>query len=375
MKKIVKINTKKIIKAAKAKPATKISASKIVASNIPARLTMHDNVLTSNNDNIARAFANYVPDKYKGTDKYLDIVQWNIEWFGASKSAEKDKKRKEVVLNLLKILNADLFIFQEVAGPSADGRYKGSLDDIAEELTVSGAGDYAVYYNKAGGEQRVAMMWDREFVRAKSEVTDLFPKHTYRETGQKDPFAERTPLYGYFTTATESDPSVGKFDFQAIGVHLKAMDDGAPQRLRSAEVLSDYIHKLSAEVDADVLIMGDFNANPTDACWKPFHKLEKEETAAFASINDPSEYSYLWLRNTGSKYVSRIDLSVVTTASLKQVVDNTIAKVVNWQPIEEAIARAGNLTDRAVRDVLAQIKENISDHLPTITRFYFDVKK
>lgn len=350
------------------------SGSTAAKPRVASRLAKRNSVLTSANDHIARAFENYVPKKYQGTDKYLDVVQWNIEWFGASKSAGKDKKRRAVVLNLLKMLNADLFIFQEVAGPSRDGRKAGSLDEIADTLSNDGAGNYTVDYTQAGGEQRVAMMWDRDFVRAKTEVAELFAKGTYQQTGQKDPFAERTPLYGYFTTATESDPAVGKFDFQAIGVHLKAMADGAPQRQRSAEVLSDYLHKLSAEVDADVLIMGDFNAPPTDACWKPFHKLEKNETAAFTSINDPSEYSYLWLRNQGSQFVSRIDLGVVTTSSMEQVVGNTAMKVVQWQPLEETIARAGSITDRAVRDIMAEIKENISDHLPTVTRFYFDVK-
>lgn len=361
-------------KAASKKTAlVKLSSNTLQVSG--SGLAKRNNVLTSGNDHIAKAFENFVPDKYKGTDKYLDVVQWNIEWFGASKSAEKDKKRRAVVMKLLEALNADLFIFQEVAGPSRDGRKAGSLDEIADALTATGAGNYTVDYTNAGGEQRVAMMWDRDFVRAKTEVSELFKKGLYQIPGQKDPFAERTPLYGYFTTATESDPTVGKFDFQAIGVHLKAMEDGAPQRLRSAEVLSDYLHKLTSEVDADVMIMGDFNANPTDPCWKPFHKLENEETAAFTSINDPSDYSYLWLKNQGSKFVSRIDLSVVTTSSLEQVVNNTVSKVVKWQPIQETLARAGNLTDKAVLDVLKEIKETISDHLPTVSRFYFDINK
>jgi hypothetical protein len=63
---------------------------------------------------------------------------------------------------------------------------------------------------------------------------------------------------------------------------------------------------------------------------------------------------------------------VVTTSSLEQVVNNTVSKVVKWQPIEETLARAGSLTDKAVRDVLKEIKETISDHLPTVSRFYFD---
>ena len=45
--------------------------------------------------------------------------------------------------------------------------------------------------------------------------------------------------------------------------------------------------------------------------------------------------------------------------------------VVRWTPIEEALARASGLKDAQVRNVLKEIKETVSDHLPTITQFYF----
>lgn len=46
--------------------------------------------------------------------------------------------------------------------------------------------------------------------------------------------------------------------------------------------------------------------------------------------------------------------------------------MVCWQPIEEAIARAGNMTDKEVTDIMKKLKDNLSDHQPTLTRFYFD---
>ena len=45
-------------------------------------------------------------------------MQWNLEWFGAQKSIKRDERRYTTVFNILSSLNADLFIFQEVAGPS-----------------------------------------------------------------------------------------------------------------------------------------------------------------------------------------------------------------------------------------------------------------
>ncbi len=342
-------------------------------------LQTNHNVVSPDNDNLSRAFADIVPQTFRGTDRYLDVVQWNLEWFGAQKSTARDKKRANIVLDILQALNGDLFILQEVAGPSRDGRYPGSLDMIAEELTTRGAGDYVVYYTRAGGEQRVAMMWDREWVRAKTDVDDLFPQGTYKTADGRDAFGQRTPLYGYFTTRVPSnsggatgDGDANKFDFQALGVHLKAMVEGGDQRLASAKVLANWLTVDAPKIDADVLVMGDWNAPPDDPCWSPLHALEtgSESKIAFRGINDPTDYSYLWLQNRSTRYVSRIDLTAMSLSSMKNVVGEA-ARVVRWKPIQDAIAGAGTITAKRVKEVMEMLKDQISDHLPTATRFYF----
>lgn len=321
-------------------------------------------VNTTEQDNMSRAFTGMVPDAYKDTDQFLNIVQWNIEWFGARQSTAKDKRRVEVVTKILESFNADLFVFQEIAGPSPDGRYPGVLDGIAETLSQRGAGDYVVYYTEAGGEQRVAMMWDRDFIRAKTNIKDLFPQGTHRTDSGKDAFATRTPLYGYFEAKVGQ---AGRFDFQALGVHLKAMAEGAPQRLRSAQVLADWMTKAKTEIDADILILGDWNAPPDAAEWQAIRDLEG---VAFDKINDPSDFSYLWLENTTNKFVSRIDLAAISLAS-ETPVPNIAAHPVKWTSIEDALARASGLRDAEVKATLKDAKELVSDHLPTITQFYF----
>jgi endonuclease/exonuclease/phosphatase family metal-dependent hydrolase len=344
------------------------------------RSTLH-NVVTAENDNLSAALSDLVPKQYHGTDLFLDVIQWNLEWFGARKSVAKDEQRLDVVLDVLEALNGDLFIFQEVAGPSWDKRYPGALDDVAAELTRRGAGDYVVYYTEAGGEQRVAMMWDRDWLRAKTDARELFPRGTHLTEDGKDAFGGRTPLYACFEARSAAEaPATGhggsahrRFDFQALGVHLKAMEDGAPQRLASARVLANWLTKDSPRVDSDAMIMGDWNAPPADKCWEPFHKLDhgSEARLAFRSINDPSKFSYLWLQNRTTKYVSRIDLTAMSLSSLEEV-KGTAAEVVRWRPIQETLARAGELTDRQVQQVMLELKEQISDHLPVVTRFYFE---
>lgn len=370
--------TRKPSRSASPSPTKPRSTSEATS---PLHLTMRDNVVTSDNDNLSSGMSDLVPEKFKDKAQFLDIVQWNIEWFGATRSAEKDRNRFDLVVGILEALNSDLFVFQEIAGPSSDGRYEGVLDAVARELRERGAGDYVSYYASAGGEQRVAMMWDRDWIRAKDEVRDLFPRGHHRAPNGKDAFAGRTPLFGYFAARIpEPHPAregeylggPGVFPFQALGVHLKAMPDGHVQRLASSRVLANWLSLEAAQAGVDSLILGDWNAPPDDPCWKPFHDMEdgQQETVKFRQINDPSDFSYLWLQNQSSKFVSRIDLAAVSLASESKPEEALLGQAIRWKPIEEAIARAGSMTDRRVREVLTEIKETISDHLPVISRFY-----
>ncbi len=345
------------------------------ASSSRARASRQSgDVRTTDNDSLAPALSDFVPEEYVDSDRYLNIVQWNMEWFGAAKSRSQDKKRYTLVRDILATFNADLFVLQEVAGPSSDGRYPGVLDGLAQELTQMGRGDYRVEYTAAGGEQRVAAMWDRDFVRAKSEVNDLFKGGKYQKPGEKDPFGGRTPLYGYFEgrVATAEGESPDRLDIQILGVHLKAMEDGLPQRRESAEILLDWLTKTAPTIDSDVLIMGDWNAPPKDPSWSPIHAAEKKpnNNIHFTDINDDSDFSYLWLANKTNKYVSRIDLTMMTLCSETPPPDE-VGHVVRWRAITDALQEAGNLTDSRVRAVMADLKEHVSDHLPTITRFFF----
>lgn len=352
-----------------AKRPRKSTATRPEPAKTPiSSLTTRNNVRTSNNDRLSAPLENLVPDEFKGTDRFLDVVQWNIEHWGGSKYKGDENARSALVTDILAALNADLFVFQEVIGPDNSGRNAGVLDDVADELGRRGAGNYTTAYTLAGGEQRVAMMWDRDWLRAKVDVAELFPRRTHVMNGGKDAFAERTPLYGYFEARGEG----GRFDFQVLGVHLKAMEEGKPQRARSAEVLAEWLNGGAQAIDADAMIMGDWNAPPDDDCWAPIHALEvgAQPKIVFKAINDPQDFSYLWLRNRTNQAVSRIDLTAMTLSSSQQVADN-VARVVRWTPIAELLGQGMQLSDSRLVQTMSQMKERISDHMPTVTRFYF----
>ncbi|MDA8100933.1 MAG: hypothetical protein M0042_15050 [Nitrospiraceae bacterium] len=336
------------------------------------RLVKKHGVTTSENDNLSKGMSSLVPKDYRDSGRFIDSVQWNLEWFGAAKSREKDKRRFDLVVDILATLNSDLFVLQEVAGPSEDGRYPGIMDSVAEELTRRVAGDYRVAYTNTGGEQRVAMMWDSDWLRSKSEVAELFERGHYAGNKKKDPFAGRTPLLGYFSlripSGKKQEPGADRFDFQNLGVHLKAMEEGAAQRLESAGILADWLKNKAPLTDNDVMIMGDWNVPPDAACWKPFHDMERADTNVhFTDINDQSDFSYLWHANRDQKFVSRIDLTVMSLSSETEY--KMAGRVVRWKPIQDAIKESKNITDKKVKDVMKELKDTISDHMPTISRF------
>jgi endonuclease/exonuclease/phosphatase family metal-dependent hydrolase len=223
-------------------------------------------------------------------------------------------------------------------------------------------------------------MWDRDWLRAKTDVTDLFAVGTHETADGKDAFAQRTPLHGFFAaripTGASPDTKLGggaeKFDFQVLGVHVKAMAEGHAQRSRSAAVLTDWMTVSAPKVDADVMFMGDWSAPPHHRCWTPSHALEATPNAsvAFRGTNDPSDFSYLWLANRNDKYVSRIDLTAMSLSSMHQVAGD-VATVVRWKPIEDVLAEAQNLHSNEVKAVMQELKELVSDHMPTVSRFYF----
>ena len=55
-----------------------------------------------------------VPKKFRFTDKYLDVVSWNIRWFDAS-----DGDRVKAIVDILAVLNADFLVLTEIADDGA----------------------------------------------------------------------------------------------------------------------------------------------------------------------------------------------------------------------------------------------------------------
>lgn len=291
------------------------------------------------NDNISSAINEYVPEKLRGSDRFFDLVNWNIRYFN-----ELDPSRVRLIAKIMGEINADLFVLQEIS--------EGSLDAVASALTEAGAGFYKTAYGSTGGSQRVSFMYDTEWVRTKENFGELFVDEANTLPGSTKRIFPRLPFHNMFHVFS---PEQGNFDFHLAGVHLKAYmgdtDPGTVQRRLSAERL---VRWADAETeDRDVIICGDFNKVPSAPEWDAFRASERSGRLHFNKWNQENEGSH-WYRGKSSL----IDL-VVVSASVDDVAVDKRARVIPWKRVFESSTIRNDLIGK------------ISDHMPVISRFYF----
>jgi endonuclease/exonuclease/phosphatase family metal-dependent hydrolase len=313
------------------------------------------------NDNISSLLKGVDPN-YIDNDDYIDIVQWNLRWFN---SMEKDRVTK--IEQVLSLLNSDIFVFQEIA--------ENSLDGIAQSLSEKGKGNYKVAYGTTGGQQRIAIMWDMDWVRTKDDVKELFGKKAVTTPSGKDVFP-RLPFWSYFYCKSTISNKRG-FDFQLVGVHLKSQMDQAGtgedklQRTLSAAKLSDWLVKEANNFDADTIILGDWNKDPNSEEWESLHALEEAKKVKFTAINDSTNFSHLYYINK-KEWGSLLDLRVITSPLAKQM-NKTTGGSIRWFTIDELIK--SDASAAKIKKILNEIKSEVSDHMPVLTRFGLSKRK
>jgi endonuclease/exonuclease/phosphatase family metal-dependent hydrolase len=303
--------------------------------------------------NISQRIDSVVDKKYRGTDRYLDLVTWNIRWFH-----HRDPNRLKNVTEVLKLLNADIIVLQEIK--------EGSLGPVSDALEKAKAGNYEIAYGTTGGDQRVAIMWDLDWIRAKDNVGDL--EGTDVKVGNKKAFPRR-PVWGYFTGLTKGDP----FDFQLVGVHLKAQAQGGDdeqQRLRSAEWIAEWLEGPSKDVDSDVIVVGDWNQPPTAPAWQPIHELEAEGKVWFTKINNGDSISHLFYKRK-EEIGSRLDIKLLSSAAKPNLKGNP--ECVLWKDLAALLGSGAKAKD--IQTYIQKVSNNLSDHMPVVSRYFFREKQ
>jgi endonuclease/exonuclease/phosphatase family metal-dependent hydrolase len=310
-----------------------------------------------------------VPEKYKGSDKYFDLVSWNIAWFDSA-----DPDRVKAITEVLSQINADIFVLMEIA-------QDGALDDVVNALAKKKAGFYSTFYGTTGGQQRVVLMWNRDWVRAKEDPNEVFSDNNPLLPAEfgvgKQKVFPRLPVFGYFEVQASQEGEEG-FNFELMGVHLKAQGPnpkgytgpkkrwGIPQRTKAAKMLAKWLEDPQEHYDTDVIIAGDWNAIPSEQEWAAIRELEKNDRIQFTSLNSEDEVSHLVRLNAKGLSGSRIDLHLVTDTASANTVPNQAGVVIKWSLFDNLEALGG--VERQA--LFSQLKKRFSDHLPVVSRFY-----
>lgn len=309
-----------------------------------------------------------VPEAFKGTDKFIDIVSWNIRWFDA-----QDPDRVAAIADVMEQLNADLFVLTEIAND-------GALDTVVAELAARKAGFYSVAYGSTGGQQRVVLMWNRDWLRLKEAPTELFtdkPLSVLAEDGRKARVFPRLPLWAYFEALPPPDEANAEgFNFEAVGLHLKSQMPpkgfkgdryGIKQRKAAATRLAKWLTLKSEHFDQDVIMVGDWNAATDKEEWAPLRKIEKKGEVTFSGINPTTEPTHLARLNQSGGGGTRLDLHLVTTETKDQAVPDEMGVVIKWSFFED-LPKLDGATRKKLYETM---RARFSDHLPVVSRFYF----
>lgn len=322
--------------------------------------TISDGTRAAATFNLASSIdAAIVDRRFRGTDRYLDLVTWNIRWFNS-----RDPIRVANMVTVLSALNADVIVLQEIE--------LGSLEELARELADAGVGLYKVAYGTSGGDQRIAMFYDTEWVRAKDDIHEIAARREVVTRTGKDAFP-RLPLWGYFT-GLPVDVRNEAFDFQLVGIHLKSqVGDGVTdkeQRFKAAEWLARWLQGDAQNVDTDVLIVGDWNEPPSADTWQPFAALEAEDKVFFRRVNDDDAISHLMYKRKDD-IGSRLDIKVAS-ASVGRFRRGD-PKVVQWTTLTRLLAR--NPSAAEIKRFIREVSRDLSDHMPVVSRFYFTPRR
>ena len=208
------------------------------------------------------------PSSTEGPGTTVTLTSWNVRNLSSN-------SRSDVELGLIALLlfRFDFIALQEVLDAEVIFRLQEILQkdfDVIYQMQVSDA----VGHNK---KERYAFLW-REGV-----IAQPSPATLYLDPGDK---FEREPYYGRFRAGT--------FDFLICPVHI-LFGDSESDRRPEIQTLDDvYQHFKGQNNEADVIICGDFNFDPTDQGFSELLNLGNMRFAiappAKTTIGDRSLY-------------------------------------------------------------------------------------
>ncbi|WP_461642076.1 DUF6359 domain-containing protein [Labilibaculum euxinus] len=209
-----------------------------------------------------------------GRDKTLDIVSWNVEWFGSptmSKHASSFDEQLTAVSEKIIELDADIYAIQELVSDNVNGDF---LQPLVEKLNVLAGED--LYAASMGARyshddsapstdypaQRICYIYNQTTVSNLGDFsmfTDLYPDTSTASidgyTGDASSFWASGRLPYLFEAEVFIDGM--KENIKLVNIHAKCCQDSHSRKLADAKFL---MNELNTNYSNDnLVILGDYN--------------------------------------------------------------------------------------------------------------------
>ncbi|WP_439880170.1 choice-of-anchor J domain-containing protein [Pontibacter sp. MBLB2868] len=286
----------------------------------------------------------------------LDVVTWNLEWFGSTSNGPSDEDLQYANVRLgLSALNADIIALQEVVDEVKAQQLAQQLgyNYISEKMSWQGSND-----------QIVAFMYNPAVVTVKKEKVILSKLYT-------DILANTTTLSGYPTGnsnllwASGRLPYLVQFEanidgvkqtYNLINIHAKANsgDDMVQydRRKYDLQVLKDTLDAQYANMN--LILLGDYN---DDVDMSVVGTGNASTYEAFVTDEDYITLTYN-LSTTGA--------ATYESSSLQSFLDH---QIISKPLAEEYIDNSINIESQLL-NLIPNYRSTTSDHLPVSARYY-----
>ncbi|MFT5749277.1 MAG: endonuclease/exonuclease/phosphatase family metal-dependent hydrolase [Ancylomarina sp.] len=229
-------------------------------------------------------------------DKTLDVVTWNLEWFGAprkSKNASSFDQQLSAVSKRIKDIDADIYAFQELVVDDVNGDYLKKLVDelnTAEDIWEGVYGDKYSYFFKSQSTnypaQRLCYVYKKSTVNQISSQSMFEDVYSGSDTNSIDAYTGSAKSFwssGRLPFMMNVEVNIGgeEIDLELVNIHGKCCNGSSSRRKADADFLK---RELDAKYDKDnIIVLGDYNdyfdrsMDGGDSPYKSFYSNNNEK--------------------------------------------------------------------------------------------------
>jgi len=301
------------------------------------------------------------------TNNTLEVVNWNIEWFGASGNGPSDKAQQAAnVKTIFGNLNADIYGLSEVVDTTL---FRNSSLPAGYNVIFSDFGSYADDKNHSGypQAQKLAFMYRTDIikpVRWFGVLRDTYYPSNLTNNGTNSPYKNWSS--GRFPFLMEAKVLVNGVEETVyfIEIHAKANTGDAAAQNDSYDRRKGGALQLKQYIDANlagkkIIILGDFN-----------DVLNPDKTIAPKPAGTGTSYSDFTTDQTNYFPVT-LPLSLAgkrSTAGFATVIDNVI---INKNLNNHYLSNSAEVLDQ-VTSLVSSYSSTTTDHYPIQTRYFFN---